>query len=496
MERTMIAPAAQTARTEAAAAYRRQILEYARRSPAAFCEHVLRDEATGAPIRLAPMHRAWMREIDQHQRLVILSHVESGKSSAITVGRTLFELGRKPSLRVGIVSNTHDQARKLVRAAGMYIEGSKELAELFGLVKDEPWRDEALTIKRPSMAKDPSIRAFGVHGPVTGSRLDLLVIDDIDDAENTRTPEGRDETSRWVFSTLLGRLTQSAKVIVLANAWSPDDTAHRLEKAGWPTFRFPVEKADGTPAWPERWPAERIAAKRAELGPFHASKMLDVVPIADGEQLLRLEWVDEAFKRGAGMYRGDGLFPIQLLNRRNDGTTVLGVDLGVGLSAKHDKTALVTVFGCDDGDRELLNVETFRAELPEIIKRIEQHVARYHVDVVVIEAVAAQAWALQMLERLPCRIVPYKTNGSALALDRQAEALGVELARGVWRFPTDHLGKIRSTDLRELRAGMIRYAKTEHCPDDLAALLFTRWALAEGIGCGRMETGHLNLQSR
>src|SRR4051812_48314328 len=89
----MTAPAAQAARTEAAAAYRRQILEYARRSPGAFCERVLRDEATGAPIRLAPMHQEWMRLIDQHQRLVILSHVESGKSSAITVGRTLFELG-------------------------------------------------------------------------------------------------------------------------------------------------------------------------------------------------------------------------------------------------------------------------------------------------------------------------------------------------------------------------------------------------------------------
>jgi hypothetical protein len=368
----------------------------------------------------------------------------------------LYELGRNPSSRAVVVSNTHDQAKRLVQAAGKYVEQSAELREVFGLQPGpDVWRDDAWTVRRSAISKDPSLRAYGRHGPVTGARIDWLVIDDIDDYESTRTPEQRDDTARWVYGSLLGRLTHDAHVVVLATAWHPDDFAHRLEKSGWPTFRFPVENERG-PLWPERWLAARIKAKREELGPFESARQLDVTPIADSERRLRQEWVDVAIARGRGMYRGDGLFPMSVWNRRNDGTCILGVDFGVGLERKHDMTALVTVFVRDDGHRELLNVEAFRAELPDILGRIGDHVRRYRVDVVVAEAVAVQAWAAQFLERLDCKVIPYRTNAGPLALDKQAEALGVELSHGIWSFPSDSEGRVTSTvgSRRGLRLGL------------------------------------------
>jgi hypothetical protein len=192
------------------------------------------------------------------------------------------------------------------------------------------------------------------------------------------------------------------------------------------------------------------------------------------------------------MYRADGLFPHTLINRRTDGRVILGVDLGVGLGARHDLTALVTVFARDDGRRELLDVEAGRWELAGIIRRIKEVAQRYRVAIAVVEAVAAQAWALQFLDRLDLKVVPYRTNGGALSLGNQAEAMGVELAHGLWSFPSVD-GRVvpENTELRELVRDMLRFSPTEHTPDRLAALLFARWAAAEAIGLARAETGRI-----
>jgi hypothetical protein len=39
---------------------------------------------------------------------------------------------------------------------------------------------------------------------------------------------------------------------------------------------------------------------------------------------------------------------------------------------------------------------------------------------------------------------------------------------------------------------MLRYSPTEHTPDRVAALLFARWAAAEGIGTARAEHGRVD----
>ncbi len=103
----------------------------ARRDFTAFCEFVLRDESTGAPLILSPMHREWAQLLAAHDRLQILAHVESGKSNLVTVGWVLFQLGRNPNLRVCLISNTGGQSEKLLRAVARQIERNEALREVF-----------------------------------------------------------------------------------------------------------------------------------------------------------------------------------------------------------------------------------------------------------------------------------------------------------------------------------------------------------------------------
>ena len=189
-----------------------------------FCELVLKDEETGVPITQAPIHERWHSLCDANRRLVIWSHTEAGKTSQICIGRTLWVLGRNPKTRVAIISNTREQASKIIQAVAKYIAESKELKLVFPHLKPgDLWRANAISIARDNVSKDPSVQAFGVHGAVVGARIDHLILDDVLDFENCQTPRARQDLFDWYRSTVSSRLTKDASVIAIGTPWHPED---------------------------------------------------------------------------------------------------------------------------------------------------------------------------------------------------------------------------------------------------------------------------------
>ena len=90
----------------------------ARQDINSFIEYVLRDEETGEPIKQSDLHRTWHQALDQHSRVMIWSHIASGKTQQLSIGRVLFELGKNPGLRVVVASNAEKQAEKLSDRSG------------------------------------------------------------------------------------------------------------------------------------------------------------------------------------------------------------------------------------------------------------------------------------------------------------------------------------------------------------------------------------------
>ena len=175
----------------------------ARKDPDTFIEYVMKDEREGASLVQSPVHAEWQQLASESDRLLIWSHVESGKTNQLSIGRVLWELGNNPAIRCCVVSNTHGQSEKIVRTIGRYIEQSDELKQVFPkMTKGTPWGSGSITVERPFVSKDPSVQATGVHGNVLGARIDLLVMDDMLDYENTRSAHQRNElwtgiTPRW-----------------------------------------------------------------------------------------------------------------------------------------------------------------------------------------------------------------------------------------------------------------------------------------------------------
>ncbi len=394
----------------------------------------------------------------------------------VSVLRTLWELGNDPNLRFLMLSNTKGQSRKIAATIKTFIEQSSELRDVFPhLQPGSPWGEYAFSVKRNTIAKDPSIQTAGVHGNVLGARLDRVVIDDILDWENTRTDEQRKGVIDWVASTVFGRLVDHARVAIVGNAYHPHDMMHWLAKqAGWTAVRYPViDPTTGLPRWPERWSLERIERKAAELGPLEAARQLMCQTRDEGTSRFKREWVETCLRLGEGIGLSSGLAQLPPGYR-----TYTGVDLAIQQKDDADLTVLTTIAVDPQGVRTILNVDAGRWSGPDIVAKIHTAHIRYQ-SVVIVENNAAQDFIIQFARPgAATPIIPFTTGRNKAHPEFGIESLAAEMAGGKWRFPNQR--SVMHPEVSALVDEMLFYTPAAHTGDRLMSLWFAR----EGVRLG------------
>ncbi len=235
-----------------------------------FIEFAIPHERTGKRVRNAPFHGEWHAILRDHPQVVLQAAVEHAKTQQIGVGATLHALGSDPSLRVAIVSNSGAQAGKVLSSIRRHIEENERVQRVFPDLRQsqregDAWHNSAIVVERPTISKDPSVQAVGCAGRVLGSRLDLIIVDDVLDFESTRTPDALDKTLQWFDSTILSRLTANGRVWVIGTPWHPEDLLHVLAaRPGWKSAQYgavlnPQDPPDQwKPRWPEQFTVERL----------------------------------------------------------------------------------------------------------------------------------------------------------------------------------------------------------------------------------------------
>ena len=192
------ATAAATDLVESGQEARKVLINLARKSSAEFCRFVLRDEETGKRIENAPYHDEWHGMLAKDDRIVLTGHIESGKTQSISIGYALWRLGNNPNLRICIVSATEKQAKKILESIRGYIERSADMRAVFPkLEKGEEWTETAITVKRDTVIRDPSVQCIGYGGTILGARIDLLIVDDLVEWSNYRTKYQREKLIAW-----------------------------------------------------------------------------------------------------------------------------------------------------------------------------------------------------------------------------------------------------------------------------------------------------------
>ena len=466
--------------------------QYAQKDRAAFCSYVLRDEETNGRIFNSENHKIWHALANKHDRLVIWGHFESGKSQQMAVGGSLFELGRNPKLRIVCMMNTDGQAQKICMQVGKYIDQSVALHEVFPDLKsdgDLPWTKHQLYVDRETLSKDPSFQTCGLHGNILGSRIDLLIIDDILDYESTRSSYLLEDTIRWFKQTTAGRLTAKARIWALGMVWKSDDLLHWLaKKARYVATRSPILNDAMGSTWPSQWPMERINTWKEEWGPIEFMRQMMCREVSDEEARFKPAWIDLCKKKGEGKDLCYALHSVPPGYR-----TITGVDLGVRDKENSAETAMFTIVVHPDETREVLCIEAGKWHGPEIVDRIIDTHRRFD-SVSHVENVAAQDFIIQFTrDKSAAPVKPFMTTGAKHHPEFGVESIGAEMAAGKWIIP-NHNG-VCNTEVQKWINELIYYDPRAHTGDRLMASWFAREG-ARIAAKKKVRRGRINLMSR
>lgn len=402
-------------------------IELARRDPDEFAEYVMEDEETGDPFVLADFHREWNQLMTDEDRLLIEGPREHGKSGTI-VSRALFELGINPNIRIKIICCSDTMAKKRLMAITMYIEESERLHKVFPMLKPAlraSWTKTQIYVDRKVKSGEPSVEAFGILSSSSGSRADLLLLDDICDARNTIiNPALQDTVRQTLFDNIMNFLpADGGRAWYICTPWTTGDVTNDLKAIpAWKQWRRPVTVDD--PLWPERWSREALAKRKDELPLRSWQRQFELVVIAEEGATFSHKALKDHNNVKVEQFREDG--PVLYF---------AGVDLAIATSKK--AANFVVVIGALGANKEKHLIETvkhkgvsFRQQI-EIIKDVN---TRYELQLVMVETNAYQDSMRQELEDVKgLNVRGYTTSGkSKRDLELGIPGFAGEIEKGQW----------------------------------------------------------------
>lgn len=474
----------------------------ARESAAAFVEFAIPHEQGGAVVN-GRHHEEWHAMLDANRMCVLFAPVEHAKTQQIAVGRALWVLGRNPNLRIGLISNTSTQAEKILHSIKQHIVSNPRVLEVFPHLKpserdEDPWTAGAITVERTVIAKDPSIQAFGIGGAlVVGSRLDVIIGDDLLDFENTRTADQLKKVLDWWDTTIFTRLVDGGVVWLIGTPWARGDILHVLEeRPGYASARYsavlnPDEpQANWRPLWPEQFSLQRLITIAQNTTPHNFARKYLCRVVDSASARFQQAWLDQCMDLGKGR---------TLLSRApvtpggRPMPCFTGVDLGVGQKEGHDLSVLFTITVDDAGRRIPVDIESGRWSSPEILSRIWRCSQRFG-SIMLVENNGAQDFLLQWARQSGIAVREFTTT----AHNKFSEAFGiesiaVEMRSGLWLIPSGTTGRDLHPEVRAWCQDMVFYSPNAHTGDRLMASWFAR----EGArSVGVQMTGQTNTLAR
>lgn len=243
-------------------------------------------------------------------RLMVFVPPQHGKSEIVSRKFPAWALGYNPKIKIVGTSYAVSLAHGFSRAIQRTID-STEYREVF----------PATFLNSQSVANDAKrgylrnidifetvghggfYKAVGIGGGLTGTPVDLGIIDDpVKDALEAASPTYRERVWSWYTDVFLTRLHNNSKIVFIMTRWHEDDLAGRLldrEPDKWTVVCIPAIREDmelkedprriGEALWEERHSLERL--KEAEQqSPRTFAALYQQHPTVDGGNIIKREW--------------------------------------------------------------------------------------------------------------------------------------------------------------------------------------------------------------
>lgn len=209
---------------------------------------------------------------DRTNRLVGLEMFRDAAKTTLARTYAAKRLAYCISRTILFVNINATKAQHSLRWIKRQVEFNARFRDTFQLRKGEKWTDEWATVYN-SQGEPVNLLAMGITGGLRGVNIDdfrpdFIFLDDVCDAENMGTEEGRAKVNEAVFAQLVRSLTPAseAPLAQLVIAQTPINTFDIISQAKKdPTFRvftYSCFGPDGQSAWPERRSTDELLAEK------------------------------------------------------------------------------------------------------------------------------------------------------------------------------------------------------------------------------------------
>jgi predicted phage terminase large subunit-like protein len=223
------------------------------------------------------------------------------KTECTSINYLSWLIGNYPDIHVNIVTKTASLSEDIATALMTRFESHERYIEIFGELKPKDpkkWTSNKLIVKRHEISKNPTLKATGLMGAITGGRSDLIICDDIIDQENVSTQLQIEKAQTWFNNVLLPTLYPWGGIIVIGTRWHYADLYKTL--LDQPQWQRSIKKAIVTDEkgndttqilWPEYWTLQKLIDRRKEIGTLSFNCQYQNDPTGMEGTLLKASWL-------------------------------------------------------------------------------------------------------------------------------------------------------------------------------------------------------------
>lgn len=351
---------------------------------------------------------------------VIVAFRGSAKSTIFSFSYPIWAMISKQRKRfILIVTQTQAQAKSQLGNIKRELESNELLRADLGPFQQENEEWAADSIMIPSY--NARIAACSTEQSIRGARFgsyrpDLIIVDDAEDLNSTKTKEGRSKTFNWFTGEVIPCGDKNTKLIVIGNLLHRDSLTMRLkkmiiEKHFKGIFKeYPLVDNDGKILWPGKFPSMKeiddLRNKAGSESAFQREMMLKI--ITTEEQIIKEEYLH--------YYKED-----EMPSKEHLYFYGVGVDLAISDKSTADYTAMVVgAFYKDCSARRSfklyilpnsINEKITFPQTIEYIKRIYDGFGRSSTNIFV-ETFAYQSAVVQQLDHDGVTVKPVRIPGT------------------------------------------------------------------------------------
>ncbi len=210
--------------------------------------------------------------------------------SYLTATYAAWRLYCEPDATVLCISAAQYRSREFIRLTRQLLSSMEVCNWMIPGDHDRDGADRFDVGCRTVVSKDPSLAAYGITSMITGTHVDLIICDDVETPDNSRTVEGRERLLQKL-TELENILNPGGQIVMLGTPQTEDSIYNKLashyQLRRWPA-RAPElsdEKrmdsiapfisdqlmqgtmATNQPTYPEYYPEEELLQRESVMGP-------------------------------------------------------------------------------------------------------------------------------------------------------------------------------------------------------------------------------------